>query len=479
MVNNVVNAEAWAVPRRATRGMSPRGQGMPYIEWRGSKCRVRWDTGKVDPETGKKLYDSKSGFTDEDEALQYGLDRESDIRNDRYISRRDGAVLMKDYCRTWPDTLDVGHLRELNVRSMIRLHIVPRWGETPVGDIKPSMYRLWEIALKAQPNIGTRYRGEILGVFSMMMDDAVEDGLRQSSPVKRKRRRGRYVKKAREQKANMLIEDVFQLALNALLYWGFTGFVFYLTMPFTCMRPGELYALRREYCPPLWPASDPDREHRKENIRRYAGDKPMPAIRVEFQHQWKNGRLELFPPKCESYRTLVIPQFLAELLEMLLASHDSEWAFPAIKGGPVRASNPSYTYWRRIADGREASVMRGKGEGRGGTRRPLPGWSAVEAYAGKRMYLLRHGGKEWLDEDGHSRVAVETRMGHELPGVEGVYSNVTPVMEQRIMETLQERWMRFVVTLRPDWMPASPTPLPVDLQGWMKAQVKAAQDAGY
>lgn len=445
---------------------------MPYVEWRGASCRVRWDTGRINPKTGKPVYESKSSTEwSEDEAYAYGLDRESDIRNDRYISRRDGALLMRDYCRTWPDTLDVGHLRDKAIRSMIRLHIVPRWGDTAVGDIKPSAFRAWKKQLLAQPNIGDAYGAEILGVFAMMMDDAVEDELRAASPVQRKRRRGRYRKKAREKKRHMDIADVHRLACNALTYWGLPGFVFVWTMACTGMRPAELYALRREFCHPAWPASDPDRDRQAESLERYAGAEPMPAVRVEHQHQWKDGALTLLPPKYESHRTLVIPPFLAELLALLLGSHDSEWVFPSIGGGPLAKANFSYHYWRKIADGRKATVP-GKG-----TRRPLPEIEAVEAYRGKRLYLLRHGHKEWLDEDGHSRVAVETRMGHELPGVEGVYSNVTPGMERAIMESLQARWVMFLRREGEGLAVPSPISLPVDLSGWMKQQVRAAVDA--
>ncbi|MFE0039366.1 integrase [Streptomyces sp. NPDC059015] len=450
---------------------------MPYIEWRGNSCRVRWDTGRVHPETGKKIYDSKSRSDwTEDEAYDYGLDRESEVRNDRYISRRDGSIPMKTYAEDWLDTIDVGHLREKACRSMARLYIVPRWGETAIADIKPSAYRAWEKSLRAMPNVGDGYRREITGLFAMMMDDAVEDELIKSSPVSIKRRRGRYKKKPKEKKVSMRIEDVHQLALNALVFWGFPGYVFILTMAFTAMRPAELYALRREFTPPAWPASDPDEERREESLERYLGERPMPAIRVEYQAQWKDSTLELLPPKYDSHRTLVVPQFLAELLQMLLASHDEEWVFPAINGGSIGKANFTYHYWRKIADGREASKPRRKGGGRGGTWRPLPAIPAVKAYAGKRLYLLRHGHKEWLDEDGHSRIAVESRMGHEVAGVEGTYSNVTEAMEQAIMESLQVRWLRFVARLGDGWESPSPTPLPVDLEGWMKKQVRAAEN---
>ncbi|MFC9244581.1 hypothetical protein ACFT7S_11290 [Streptomyces sp. NPDC057136] len=159
---------------------------------------------------------------------------------------------------------------------------------------------------------------------------------------------------------------------------------------------------------------------------------------------------------------------------MLLASHQSEYVFPSINGGELAKANFSYHYWRPIADGRPATVIRGKRGGRGGSRRPLPAWREVPAYKGKRLYLVRHGAKEWTDEDGHSRVAVESRMRHELPGVEGTYSNVTPVMERAIMVSLQVRWVQFAGTLGQDWEPISPRPLPVDLVGWMNRQVTAA-----
>ncbi len=460
---------------------------MPYPEQRGTKWRVRWNTGKKHPETGRWLYDSQGGFDDRDAAIAFGLDRESDIRNDRYISRRDGSVLMSEYCKTWQQTLDVGHLRKRNIESYIRLYIEPRWGDMAVADIKPSAYRAWELWLKDQPNIGDAYRREIVLVFSMMMDDAVNDELRTASPVPKQRRRGRYVRKKKERKRNLRIEDVHQLACNALQYWGFPGYVFQMMMPFTGMRPAELYALRREYSYPGWPATDPlddpdeeDREERHvEDVERY-GSGLMPAVRVQWQHQREDGELKMFPPKYGSRRTLVLPPFLTELLEMLLASHDDEWVFRSINGGKLADANFTYSYWRTFADGREASVPRQKGGGRGGSWRPLAEIPAVPGWKGKRMYLLRHGHKEWLDDDGHSRIAVETRMGHEVAGVEGLYANVTPAMEKRIMESLQERWLRFVVALPEGWEPPpSPTSLPVDLREWMSSQVKAGKALGF
>ncbi|WP_063827491.1 hypothetical protein [Streptomyces qaidamensis] len=300
--------------------------------------------------------------------------------------------------------------------------------------------------------MGEKYGEEILTVFSMLMDDAVDDELRKTSPVPKgkKQRRGRYKKKPRERKREMRIEDVHQLACNALTFWGLDGYVFVWTMATTGMRPAGLYSLQRLYSHPFWPASDPlndpaerDREERhEEDLERYGPDL-MPAIRVQWQHQREDGVLKPFPPKYESRRTLVIPPFLAELLELLLASHDSEYVFRSIGGGLLTNANFTYKYWRPIADGRAASKeFERTRPGQRQTvisRRPLPEIPAT-AYAGNRLYLVRHGAKEWTDEAGgtHAPIAVETRMGHEVAGVEGLYSNVTTAMERRIMDS--PRW---------------------------------------
>ena len=45
---------------------------MPYPEQRGNKWRVRWNTGKKHPETGRWLYDSQGGFDDRDAAIAQG-----------------------------------------------------------------------------------------------------------------------------------------------------------------------------------------------------------------------------------------------------------------------------------------------------------------------------------------------------------------------------------------------------------------------
>jgi integrase len=53
---------------------------------------------------------------------------------------------------------------------------------------------------------------------------------------------------------------------------------------------------------------------------------------------------------------------------------------------------------------------------------------------------LRHSQKTWLIEDGIPEIAQARRLGHRLGGVRGIYSHVTPAMEQAIADALQHRW---------------------------------------
>lgn len=53
---------------------------------------------------------------------------------------------------------------------------------------------------------------------------------------------------------------------------------------------------------------------------------------------------------------------------------------------------------------------------------------------------LRHGLQVWMDEDGTPEVLKAERMGHEMPGMHGVYGHVSPAMRTDLKAALQERW---------------------------------------
>jgi integrase len=448
---------------------------MPYIEARGGSIRVKWWGGEYHLDanggpTKRKKYESASRrddgtpFQDEDEAYDYGLDRESDLRNGRGIKRSDSSILMGELCPAWLDLQELAHDSIRAYRTVINAQILPYWRARAVGDITVPQYDAWAKQVRARWS--PAYAKNILMVFGLIMEYAVSCDMRKASPVVKVRRRGKYVPRKKERKTDLDIAVVHDLALNANELWGYAGYVFFLTIAFTGLRRAEVFGLRREFSSPTWPASDPrldpDEEHRyKADMLRYGtGEGRMPALRVEHQHMYIRRVPTLAMPKYGSRRTLVLPPFLHEMHEALLKSHDSEWTFPSVLGGPLLHTEWSGRYYGPIARGTQA---------RGGrfplpSVPPVPEWLVPDGKGGvkpRRMHLLRHGHKEWLDEPGVvPRVAVEARMGHELPGVEGVYSHVTTAMEQRIMEVLQGRWEAFTATLGANWVGPSPIRLP-------------------
>ena len=53
---------------------------------------------------------------------------------------------------------------------------------------------------------------------------------------------------------------------------------------------------------------------------------------------------------------------------------------------------------------------------------------------------LRHGHQTWLDDMGVRYVLQSERMGHEVPGMRGVYGHITPGMRAGLKAGMQELW---------------------------------------
>lgn len=443
---------------------------VPYVEARGNSIRVKWwggeykltDDGKP---TKKKLYESASGpepgvpFKDEDEAYKYGLDRESDVRNKRHRPKS-AKMNMVDFCDLWFEATDLSVNSEKKYRSVLKSVIKPYWTQWTVDEVTPVDYDVFKRHIAGR--YSESYKTCVLCVFKMLMDDAVlKYRLRTESPIIEQRRRGRYKKKqVRRAKRELPIEAVHRLAVNAFHVWGYAGWAYIWTVAFTGMRPpGELFGLQRGFSSAHWPAADPDPGRREESVQRYTG---MHALRVQHQLYYVDSKPTLAGPKFDSYRSLVIPPFLHEMHCALLASHDKPWMFLSKTGRSLLGVGFTREYWYPIRDGRDERTVDEVRYPRF-AHEALP---AVEEMAGQDIYRLRHWHRELLDEPGAdvATVAKEARLGHELPGMEGVYTKVTIGMECRVVEYLQDVWEKQVVSAGL-WVPPFPTALPDDLLG--------------
>jgi hypothetical protein len=66
--------------------------------------------------------------------------------------------------------------------------------------------------------------------------------------------------------------------------------------------------------------------------------------------------------------------------------------------------------------------------------------SWLPVLTGLTPHGLRHGHQAWMDEDRIADVLKSERMGHEVPGMRGVYSHVSDAMRTELTAALQERW---------------------------------------
>ncbi len=87
---------------------------------------------------------------------------------------------------------------------------------------------------------------------------------------------------------------------------------------------------------------------------------------------------------------------------------------------------------------------------------PLTCWLPVKD--GLTPHGLRHSHKTWMAEDGIPEILAEQRLGHDVPGMRGLYAHVSPRMREELLAALQGRWEESL-RQRADIDPHSPVPL--------------------
>jgi integrase len=75
-----------------------------------------------------------------------------------------------------------------------------------------------------------------------------------------------------------------------------------------------------------------------------------------------------------------------------------------------------------------------------GPAEPMALASWLPLCTGLTPHGLRHGHQTWLDDLGIRYVPQSERMGHEVPGMRGVYGHITPGMRADLRAGLQEVW---------------------------------------
>ncbi|HET6214794.1 MAG TPA: site-specific integrase, partial [Micromonosporaceae bacterium] len=304
-------------------------------------------------------------------------------------------------------TLDVDVRTEENYRAHLRNHILPRWQATPLGGISALAVTTWRKQLRNRLAAATV--AGITTVFSMMLDDAVDERLIPANPVHRRRRRGRRRDHAPSavERVWAMPEQVIRIAEHAAVLGGPSGGLLVITAAWTGCRWGELAGLQRDHV-----RLDP---HRNRGV--LIVDPDTGALHESGSELW------LGPPKTPaSARTITLPPFLVVLLREHLAETCGEFVFTSRRGCRLRRSTFDRRVLRPAVDGdprRDLSPVR----------------------PGLTFHGLRHSHKTWLIADGIPEIAQARRLGHHLSNrLVETYSHVAPEVEHRVLTTLEQRW---------------------------------------
>ncbi|MFD5672362.1 tyrosine-type recombinase/integrase [Streptomyces sp. NPDC127040] len=396
---------------------------MAFAEKRG------WDksAGKYRYRGRFKMPNGTYGSVSEDElgqpfftkaaAKKYASGLETDVDRKTFVNPRSGRMQLGDWADVWIKSVDLGNRSDKTYRQRLQSVILPEWRHAAIADITTVAFSTWEKGLRSR--YAPTYVKSVVSVFRLMLDDAVTSKVIGSNPIptRKAQRRGKY-RGQRKQDTTVLAttRQARLIAENAREMRGLSGYVLVLTIAYAALRISEAAGLRREHL--------------------LLDDRGAGArLVLTEQHQYVEGKQAQVAPKYGSAGSIILAPFHAQLLRELLDSHTSPWVFTAPRGGKLLPGAHFYRdEWRAWVDGRPVV------HDRRGRRSRLPELPAVAGVENIVPHGLRHSHKVWLDEGRHPRVAVEERLRHVLPGIEGTYSHTTLSMELAIAAYLQELW---------------------------------------
>ena len=417
---------------------------------------------------------SESGFETKAAALAWGRDQEARIREGRWTDPDAGKTTVSEWIDRWLAIQDVGVSTEYNRDYLIRRFIRPAWGATELSALSTEEITKWENAIPAKTGVSPRTARAARTLLGTILGDAAatKPPLIQYNPALRQRNRGRrtgrYLERGPQRAWATPLQALLLAERAALLSGRHDDFTLIVTIGYTGLRWGEAIGLERDHAHP--------------------GE-----IHVEWQLHEIDGRFHRLPPKDDSYRSprfeprlpVDLPPFLDHLLaRQLQASREQRCPCAAQHGGTGRYVflSPDGSHYRRSNYGRRVFRPACDGRYEPGTGRPtrlviadattwpgipLAAWPSAQPgnvfapprgrgiqaipddtpltcwrpiQPGLTTHGLRHSHKTWMAEDGIPEILAEQRLGHQVPGMRGLYAHASARMRDDLKAALQARW---------------------------------------
>jgi len=489
---------------------------MAYAEKRG-KGRQPW---RVKYKLPNGTEASESGFETKAAALAWGRDQEARIREGRWTDPNAGKTTVSDWIDRWLAMQDVGISTADNREYLIRRFIRPTWGDSLLNSLSTEGITRWENALPARTGISRRTARDARSLLCTILGDAAaaKPPLIPYNPVLRPRNRGRRTGRRLDrgpQRAWATPLEALLLAERAALLSGRDDdFTMVITIGYTGLRWGEAIGLERDYL-------SESEIHVEWQLREVNG----------MFHRLPPKDDSYRSPTWEPCLPLDLPDFLADLLTGQVQDKprrrcactdqhggSGHYVFLGPDAGHYRRSNYARRVFRPACDGRyepaqgrptrlviaDATVWPGIPVAMWPAARPRTGPSAgpsagtdtghnvsytpprgrgiraipediplacwLPIKPGLTPHGLRHSHKT-SSEDGIPEILAEQRLGHEVPGMRGLYAHASDRMRDDLKAALQQRW-EDSLRARAAVHPHSPVPLLDELLAPFRAKIE-------
>jgi integrase len=344
-------------------------------------------------------------FATKREATAYLAEVESSHARGTYVDPAAGRLRFGNYAQTWLAGRTYERTTTARDTSIMRTHLIPRWGTTPLGRIDHSAVQQWvsELSVSLAPaTVAQCHR-----LLSAVLRSAVRDRLVPANPCegirlpRQQRTADHGVTIGRDRFLEVLLPAVPERWRGLVALAGGAG-----------LRWGECVGLR-------WESADLDR-----------GLVNVTRVAVEVAGHVSD---KPFPKSKASRRVVPLPPFVVELLLQHRAQYQLGSAgqvFSNEAGGPPRRTLFRARVWRPalVRAGLLGAVQeRGHGtwiaswptsDGTTTTeqcdsQRAAVALVARSAHGGLRFHDLRHSYATWLISDGVPINDVQRVMGHE------------------------------------------------------------------
>jgi integrase len=490
---------------------------MAYAEKRG-KGPLPW---RVKYKLASGTEDSESGFETKAAALAWGRDQEARIREGRWTDPNAGKITVSEWIGRWLAMQDVGISTEENREYLIRRFLLPAWGASALNSLSTEEITRWENGLPAKTQVSRRTARDARSLLCTILGDAAaaKPPLIPYNPALRPRNRGRRTGRKLDrapQKAWATPLQALLLAERAALLSGrYDDFTMIITIGYTGMRWGETIGLERGFVR----ASEIQVEWQLREINGRFHRLP-PKDDSYRSTSW------------EPCLPVDLPEFLADLITRQVDASPRQrcncagqhggsgnYVFLGPDGGHYRRSNYARRVFRPACDGRHESTgsrparlviadttvwpgipiaawpsaqppdapeagtdadqhagftpPRGRGIPTIPEDTPLACWLPLKSVL--TSHGLRHSHKTWMAEDGIPEILAEQRLGHEVPGMRGLYAHASDRMRDELKTALQARW-EDSLRARAAIHPHSPVPLLDELLAPFRAEIQQSAE---